>query len=165
MNIRFVMEFLNILAVILIAFAACTGLIITTEVLCSLYFLIKNRVMPILGGKGKQQKIIEMMTKDKKTETPTYEELKHENEMLRKERLCMKAHINRLLGIIDTHLSVKNELNQRLLGIMDTLLSVKNELERKLMIRPQSSAGAVGGSDQLAAIPNRNDNANLNTSI
>ena len=143
MNIRFVMEFLNILAVILIAFAACTGLIITTEVLCSLYFLIKNRVMPILGGKGKQQKIIEMMTKDKKTETPTYEELKHENEMLRKERLSMKAHINRLLGI------------------MDTLLSIKNELERKLMIRPQSSAGAVGGSDQLAAIPNRNANANF----
>ena len=141
------MEFLNFLVVILIAFAAFTGLIIATEVLYSLYLLIKNRVMPILGGKGKQQKIKEMMTKDKKTETPTYEELKHENEMLRKERLCMKAHINRLLGIIDTH------------------LSVKNELERKLMIRPQSSAGAVGGSDQLAAIPNRNDNANLNTSI
>ena len=137
------MEFLNFLVVILIAFAAFTGLIIATEVLYSLYLLIKNRVMPILGGKGKQQKIKEMMTKDKKTETPTYEELKHENEMLRKERLSMKAHINRLLGI------------------MDTLLSVKNELERKLMIRPQSSAGAVGGSDQLAAIPNRNANANF----
>ena len=143
------MEFLNILAVILIAFAACTGLIIATEVLCSLYSLIKNRVMPLLGVKGKKQKILEMM-KDKKTETetPTYEELKRENEMLRKERLNMKAHINRLLGI------------------MDTLLSVKNELERKLLIKPQS-AGAVGigGSDQLAAIPNRNANANLNTSI
>ena len=100
--------------------------------------------MPLLGVKGKKQKISEMM-KDKKTETPTYEELKRENEMLRKERLNMKAHINRLLGI------------------MDTLLSVKNELERKLLIKPQS-AGA-GGSDQLAAIPNRNANANLNTSI
>ena len=141
------MEFLNILLVILIAFAACTGIIIFTEVLCSLYSLIKNRVMPILGGKGKKQKIPEMMTKEKKTESPTYEELKHENEMLRKERLNMKAHINRLLGI------------------MDTLLSVKNELERKLMIRPQSSAGAVGGSDQLSAIAIHNANANLDTSI
>ena len=137
------MEFLNILLVILTAFAACTGIIIVTEVLCSLYSLIKNRVMPILGGKGKKQKILEMMMKDK--ETPTYEELKHENEMLRKERLNMKAHINRLLGI------------------MDTLLSVKNELERKLMIRPQSSAGAVGGSDQLSALAIHN--ANANTSI
>ena len=98
--------------------------------------------MPLLGVKGKKQKILEMM-KDKKTvtETPTYEELKRENEMLRKERLNMKAHINRLLGI------------------MDTLLSVKNELERKLLIKPQS-AGA-GGSDQLALIPNRNANANF----
>ena len=143
------MEFLNILLVILIAFAACTGIIIVTEVLCSLYSLIKNRVMPLplLGDMGKKQKILEMMTKDKKTETPTYEELKHENEMLRKERLNMKAHINRLLGI------------------MDTLLSVKNELERKLMIRPQSSAAAVGGSDQLSAIPIHNAKANFNTSI
>ena len=143
------MEFLNILLVILIAFAACTGIIIFTEVLCSLYSLIKNRVLPILGEKGKKQKILEMMmTKEKKTESPTYEELKHENEMLRKERLNMKAHINRLLGI------------------MDTLLSVKNELERKLMIRPQSSAGAVaGGSVKLSAIPIHNANANLDTSI
>ena len=141
------MEFLNILLVILTAFAACTGIIIVTEVLCSLYSLIKNRVMPILGAKGKQQKILEMMMKDK--ETPTYEELKHENEMLRKERLNMKAHINRLLGI------------------MDTLLSVKNELERKLMIRPQSqsSAGAVGGSHQFSAIAIHNANTNLDTSI
>ena len=145
------MEFLNILLVILIAFAACTGIIIVTEVLCSLYSLIKNRVMPIciLGGKGKKQKIPEMMTKEKKTESPTYEELKHENELLRKERLNMKAHINRLLGI------------------MDTLLSVKNELERKLMIRPQSqsSAGAVGGSHQFSAIAIHNANTNLDTSI
>ena len=144
------MEFLNILLVILTAFAACTGIIIVTEVLCSLYSLIKNRVLPILGEKGKKQKILEMMmTKEKKTESPTYEELKHENEMLRKERLNMKAHINRLLGI------------------MDTLLSVKNELERKLMIRPQSqsSAGAVGGSHQFSAIAIHNANTNLDTSI
>ena len=84
------MEFLNFLVVILIAFAAFTGLIIATEVLYSLYLLIKNRVMPILGGKGKQQKIKEMMTKDKKTETPTYEELKHENEMLRKDQPTLR---------------------------------------------------------------------------
>lgn len=134
------MDFLNILSVILIACAACTGLVIAIEVLRSLFFILKNRVMPILtGAKGKKHKTIEMMIEDKKSEVPTYEELKHENEQLRKERLNMKAHINRLLGI------------------MDTLLSVKNELERKLMIRPQSVDDAgVGGRDPPVAFPDLN---------
>ena len=140
------MDFLNILAVILIACAACTGIVIAIEALRSLFFIIKNRVMPILSGeKGKKHKTIEMMVKDKKSEIPTYEELKHENEQLRRERVNMKAHINRLLGI------------------MDALLSVKNELERKLMIRPHSSEEAgVNGRDPPVAFPDRNSNMNTN---
>ena len=140
------MDFLNILAVILIACAACMGLVIAIEALRSLFFIIKNRVMPILSGKkGKKHKTIEMMVKDKKSEIPTYEELKHENEQLRRERLNMKAHINRLLGI------------------MDTLLSVKNELERKLMVTPHPSEEAgVVGRDPPVEFPDRNSIMNTN---
>ena len=114
------MEFLHILAVVLIACAACTGIVIVTELGCCIFFKIKDHVMPIFTGKNdKKQKTLQMEPKFKKTESPSYEELQREIEMLRKERLNMKAHMDRLIGIVDT------------------LLSVKNELERKV-IRPQS---------------------------
>ena len=144
------MDFLNILAVILIACGACTGLVIVTEITCNLFFIIKDRLMPSLTGKkGNGQKIMMPLTlQEKKSEVPTYEELKHENDLLRKERLRMKAHMDRLLGITDT------------------LLAVKTELERKLMINPQSpGAGAGAGSEQQQEAPFSQRNLDRNSSL
>ena len=139
------MDFLNILALILIACGAFTGLVIVTEITFNLFFIIKDRLMPIFTGE-KRKKIMMpvMMSKEQKSDIPTYEELKHENDLLKKERLRMKAHMDRLHGI------------------MDTLLAVKTELERKLMISPESPGpglGAGAGRDQRPF-----SQSNLNTS-
>ena len=81
------MDFLNILAVILIACGACAGLVIVFELTFNLFFMIKDRLMPILTGEKRNRKkvMMPMMSKEKKLEIPTYEELKHENDLLKRE--------------------------------------------------------------------------------
>ena len=104
------MDFLNILVLILIACGAFTGLVIVTEITFNLFFIIKDRLMPFLTGEKRNRKKIMMpvmMSKEQKSDIPTYEELKHENDLLKKERLRMKAHMDRLHGIMDTLLAVK----------------------------------------------------------
>ena len=146
------MDFLNILALILIACGAFTGLVIVTEITFNLFFIIKDRLMPFLTGEKRNRKKIMMpvmMSKEQKSDIPTYEELKHENDLLKKERLRMKAHMDRLHGI------------------MDTLLAVKTELERKLMIGPESpgpGSGAGAGRDHQQR-PFSQSNLNTNSSL
>ena len=111
------MDFLNILALILIACGAFTGLVIVTEITFNLFFIIKDRLMPFFTGEKRNRKKIMMpvmMSKEQKSDIPTYEELKHENDLLKKERLRMKAHMDRLHGIMDTLLAVKTELERKI---------------------------------------------------
>merc|ERR1719452_195737 len=107
--------------------------------------------MPILTGEKRNRKkvmMMPMMSKDKKLEIPTYEELKHENDLLKRERLRMKAHMDRLVGITDA------------------LLTVKTELERKLMINPQSpGSGAGAGRDDHQQGPFSQRNLDMNSSL
>merc|ERR1719452_422104 len=107
--------------------------------------------MPILTGEKRNRKkvmMMPMMSKEKKLEIPTYEELKLENDLLKRERLRMKAHMDRLVGITDA------------------LLAVKNDLERKLMINPQSpgsGAGAERNDHQQGQFSQRN--LDMNSSL
>ena len=143
------MDYLNILAVILIACGACTGLVIVFEITFNLFFIIKDRLLPFLTGEKRNRKkvMMPMMSKEKKLEIPTYEELKHENDLLKRERLRMKAHMDRLVGITDA------------------LLTVKTELERKLMINPQSPGSGAGAGRDRQQGPFSQRNLDMNSSL